>query len=181
MKSELLWRPLILFPKMKKVDQTKTYGGTRDNPITYSNGNLIYVEAFQMKFSCPFEFAYFPFDSHMCCLDFRVVRAQNMKLNTVIIFYDNKSTEKGQIAIENLPFQFEVKLSSMKVFQKVSKHNQKKNYHTGMCLKMKRKFPHRLLTSYYYPTTAFALLSMISFLIDPDIVRNIFLNTLISI
>ena len=84
---------------MKKVEQTATYGGTRDNPMTYSNGNLIYVEAFQMKFSCPFEFTYFPFDSHMCCLDFRVVKAHDMKLNRVVIFYDNKSTENGQIVI----------------------------------------------------------------------------------
>ena len=41
---------------------------------------------------------------------------------------------------------------------------------TGMIIKMKRKSLGLLLGGYYYPTTAFALLSMISFLINPDIV-----------
>ena len=46
-----------------------------------------------------------------------------------------------------------------------------------MCLKLKRKPPYRLLTSFYYPTIAFALLSMLSFLINPDIVsKNICSN-----
>merc|ERR1712008_263366 len=41
---------------------------------------------------------------------------------------------------------------------------------TGMLLTIKRKSYGQLLSGYYYPTASFALLSMISFLINPDVV-----------
>merc|ERR1711902_273965 len=40
--------------------------------------------------------------------------------------------------------------------------------YTGMNIKMRRKFLGQLLSSNYYPTGSFALLSLISFLINPD-------------
>ena len=49
--------------------------------------------------------------------------------------------------------------------------NAEKFSFTGILVTLKRKSISHLLSSYYYPTTAFALLSMISYLIDPDSVR----------
>jgi hypothetical protein len=43
---------------------------------------------------------------------------------------------------------------------------------------MKRKSLGQLLGAFYYPTSSFAFLSMISFLIKPDVVRYVLCNKL---
>ena len=45
--------------------------------------------------------------------------------------------------------------------------------YTGMLIKMKRKKFGQLLGGFYYPTTSFALLSMISYVIKPDMVSSL--------
>ena len=64
-----------------------------------------------------------------------------------------------------MPFEFH--LEARPSFEKISDNTYSK---TGIHIKMKRKSLGQLLSGYYYPTTSFALLSMISFLINPDIV-----------
>ena len=54
--------------------------------------------------------------------------------------------------------------------------NAEKFSFTGILVTLKRKSISHLLSSYYYPTTAFALLSMISYLIDPDSVRFVIIK-----
>ena len=64
-----------------------------------------------------------------------------------------------------MPFEFH--LEARPSFEKISDSTYSK---TGIHIRMKRKSLGQLLSGYYYPTTSFALLSMISFLINPDIV-----------
>ena len=61
---------------------------------------------------------------------------------------------------------------ALPIFEKIDSYGNAHSY-TGMLIKMKRKSLGFLLGSYYYPTGIFALLSMISFLISPDIVSNV--------
>ena len=44
--------------------------------------------------------------------------------------------------------------------------------HSGVLIKLKRNSIGQLITGYYYPTTAFAFLSMISYLINPEKVSS---------
>ena len=44
--------------------------------------------------------------------------------------------------------------------------------YTGIALRMRRKSLGQLLSGFFYPSAAFALLSMISFLIKPDMVSS---------
>ena len=46
--------------------------------------------------------------------------------------------------------------------------------YTGMILKLERNSLGKLLSGFYYPTTAFAILSLISYLINPDVVSFTF-------
>ena len=65
------------------------------------------------------------------------------------------------------------------VFNPADKNNNdnaEKFSFTGILVTLKRKSISHLLSAYYYPTTAFALLSMISYLIDPDSVRFLVIN-----
>ena len=166
---KFLWRPLILFERVMKIGQTKAYGANLGANIAYMHGDLMYGEAFQLKFSCPFNFTSFPFDSQRCCFTY-FTEEKNMTLTALNIIYDNATTGNGPIVLDNLPFTFKLTLESQEVSEKVQLILDKIVYSTGMCISMERKSPYFLLSSFYYPTASFALLSMISFLIKPEIV-----------
>ena len=129
----------------------------------------MYAEVFDLKFSCPFDFTNFPFDSQRCCLDY-YVQEKDMTLNAPTIIYGNTTTDKGSIVLKNLPFTLKLTLQSQKVSEKVYPYFDKIVNSTGMCISMERKSPYFLLSSFYYPTASSAFLSMISFLIKPEIV-----------
>ena len=69
-----------------------------------------------------------------------------------------------------LPFEFHVKALESKEKDVAGYHNVS---YAGMCLSFKRKSFGLLLSGYYYPTTSFALFSMVSFIINPDVVSQI--------
>lgn len=65
-----------------------------------------------------------------------------------------------------LPFRFE-----LEVLQ--NKEKDVGNYNAsmaGILIRIERESLGQLLSSYYYPTASFALLSMVSFLINPEVV-----------
>ena len=132
------------------------------------------MENLQLSFSCPFDFSNFPFDTHECSLEYGsfIANSNRVLLNSSRISYGNKNTKIGDppITIRDsvLPFEFELK--PLSTFEKIY-FNHPYSF-TGMNITLKRKSLGRLFTGYYYPTTAFALLSMISFLINPDVVSS---------
>ena len=136
--------------------------------------NMIYAEALKVKFSCPFNFKNFPFDSNQCCLTYGDLAygTNNVTLGTAKIFYDNMTTEDGPIIVNSLPFPFMVKITEKATFEKRDKFNKKKYSRSGICMDLTRTSRGRLDSGYYYPMAAFALLSMISYLINPDIVSH---------
>ena len=134
---------------------------------------MAYGEALQIKFSCPFNFETFPFDSHECCLTYGDLDdgSENLTLMPANIIYDNMTTDEHPIIIKNLSFPFELTLEAQQTFSRVEKFDNARHTYTGMCLKLRRKKSFgQLFGSFYYPTASFALLSMISFLIHPDVV-----------
>ena len=70
--------------------------------------------------------------------------------------------------LNNFPLPFEFELQPLPSFERRI-YNFNYSF-TGMQIKLKRKGLGRLVTGYFCPTAAFALLSMISFLINPDVV-----------
>ena len=87
----------------------------------------------------------------------------------------------GPIIIENstLPFEFQVE----SLAEKERKYSHIGVSMAGIHLKIKRKSLGLLLSGYYYPTTSFALFSMVSFIINPDVVSLMceFLNTYLPV
>ena len=86
------------------------------------------------------------------------------------ILYDETETtiDKEPIIPDKLHQSFKLQIESVPTNETIF-HNAKYSY-TGMTLKLKRKSLGHLASSYYYPTASFALLSMISYFIKPDIV-----------
>ena len=135
-------------------------------------GELEYTEEVQLNLLCHFSFSEFPFDSHECHVVYGddVYGVEKIRLTPAKISYRNSSIKIGDnpIVIGNLPFPFEFQLEPLSSFEKMY---DKPYSHTGFILKLKRNSFGKLLSSYYYPTASFALLSTISFLIKPDVVR----------
>ena len=97
-----------------------------------------------------------------------------VKFNSSIIIYDTMSHSLGDDPIvidnSNLPFTFH--LHTLAAYEKKGPFKQYTYSTTGMVMKICRNSYGKLLSGYYYPMAAFAVLSMISFLIKPDVVRR---------
>ena len=167
----MIWQPLISFERLMEFKQTQTV----------SSGSMVYPwfpnrlswETFQLTFSCNFDFTEFPFDSHACPLEYgdNMYSQEQTRFNITQAVFGNLSTKNGadSIVLDSLPFPFEFQLVILPTFELRNIYNVTFS-HTGIVLKMRRKSPGQLLCGYFYPTAAFGLLSMISFLIKPDMV-----------
>ena len=68
-----LWKPLILFDYLMKLEETKVVGGGGPGGImgySHTSKSMTYAETIQVKFSCAMSFKKFPFDSHDCNLSY---------------------------------------------------------------------------------------------------------------
>ena len=165
-----------------KYEQTKPYGGE-----TYFSFWLVaepsylmaYGEEFLVTLSCHFHLAKYPFDSHVCQLYFadRRSNSSDLKFNNITVSYNMNIISKGgeHVIFDYSPLPFEFQLKSLAAKEKyVAKYNVS---YIGMQLRIKRNSLGLLLSGYYYPSTSFALFSMVSFIINPDVVSQ-FLNLL---
>ena len=175
--AKLVWIPVIQFENMIKFEKSVNYGRTRkfgmwhlaNDSLGY---NMMYMEKVQLTLRCPFHFHKFPFDSHTCFLELGNFNP-NVVLNSTNIIYGNVKTQVGDdpIILSDSPLPFEFQLKSLPSSRISNYGDDGLSYPlTGMIIKMKRKSLGRLLGGYYFQTTAFASLSMISFLINPDVV-----------
>ena len=171
-----VWHPEIKFENVLNYKKTEPYGG--ETTFSFNLGfkksyYMEYGEDFKITFSCDFHLAKYPFDSHHCPLYFGDERynSSQLKFNTIRISYKMDETwkEVDPIIIDNSPLPFEFQLNPLATKEKNNSfYNVSK---TGMRLSIKRKSFGLLLSGYYYPTTSFALFSMVSFIINPDVVN----------
>ena len=103
-----------------------------------------------------------------------LVASTLVKFENAAIFLGNMTARDGPIILTSLPFPFEVQISYLPSFKEFNSFTGMEVYIAGMSLSLKRSSMGHLSSGYYYPTTAFALLSMISYLINPDIVSLLF-------
>ena len=183
-----IWRPTIAFGHLLDYKKTKLYGG--DKPFSFwfvkkgLHERIVYREEVQLSFSCPFSYTNYPFDSHLCTLKFGSTNLPTsvVRLKPSLITYDQvvppikHTLEDDPIILSDLPHPFQFEFNLNPALEKWSAYNYSYS-HAGMEIKMKRKSLGKLLSSYYYPMAAFALLSMISFLIKADVVSKSFYGT----
>ena len=141
---------------------------------------LYYIEQYQLTLSCHFYLSQFPFDSHKCSIEFGslwyTTRFLNLNATTVVHRgYPNITPKDGPTVMADLPYPYEIQIESLPAFE-INVGGEIYSF-TGALLTLKRKSLGHLMSGYYYPTTAFALLSMISYLIDADIVSFLVCET----
>lgn len=177
--AKFIWHPPIEFGHLLKFEKNDQYGGSKSVFFKYhGNHTFAYGEKFKLTISCQFRFEAYPFDSHECPVEFGdfTIGKEKLTYNSASISYGNTSTfitskiGDPPIIIDHLSFPFEFQLEAMPAFEKSNGNMNFSN--TGMLLKLNRNSFGQLLGGYYYPTGTFALISMISFLIKPDIVSK---------
>ena len=169
---EIVWRPTIDFVHLMKSEPSKVFGDTGRGYMKYKSGQMMYMEALQMKFSCHLDFTHFPFDSHTCWIEYGIVlgNSDHVVLNPAIVTYGNRTIGNAPFELNDLAFPFHIEIKSLPTSRKFNPDRKKKYDYTGMCFKIYRTTRGQLLSGYYYPTASFAFLSTISYLINPDVV-----------
>ena len=167
-----IWHPVYIFENLLNFERIGVFGSVAAAEFAYEGDQeMYYSEEFKLKIFCDFDFSDFPFDSHECPFTWGEDEegSEKIKLLSASIWYGDLHTSPGQdpIVINDLPLPFEFTLSSIPQFDRAFD----KNYsYTGMTLTIRRHSLGLLLSSYFYPTGSFALLSLISFFIHADVV-----------
>ena len=126
-----------------------------------------------MTFSCHFHLSKFPFDSHECPIYFGDERysADELRFEYVIIKdWNNDLTYyvgSEPLILKDLALPFGLELEVLPIREIYIGYNFSQ---AGIIIRIKRDSLGQLLSGYYYPTASFALLSMLSFLINPEVV-----------
>ena len=177
--AKMIWHPSIKFENLLKYEQTKSFGDhIQNNFWIYGNEslNLEYSEEFQITLPCRFHLSNFPFDYHECFIYFGDERytTDELKIEDVTLTdWSNKSIGfsyyEGSfpLILEDLALPYGLKVKVLPIREIFVGYNVSQ---AGILITIKRNSLGLLLSGYYYPTASFALLSMVSFLINPDVV-----------
>ena len=177
---------MITFGHLLNYRKTKLFGGEKLFSFWWyvnhlKNNFIVYQEEVQLSFTCPFNFENYPFDSQVCTLEFgsNSWPTSSVRLKPARITYDQvsppmkHSLAEDPIILNDLPIPFEFEFNFNPAFEKMNDYNYSYSY-AAMEIKMERKTLGELLSGYYYPMAAFAILSVISYLIKPEMVSNCF-------
>ena len=129
-----------------------------------------FYDQFQLTFSCQFDHRKFPFGSQECDLKYGDItyKRDKLTLNATVVIHNRLRTTFGQAPILIRDSRFDIEVKSLPPFIKFVEFEACS--YAGIRLLMKRKSVGQLLSGYYYPTASFAIVSSISFLINPDVV-----------
>ena len=177
---EHIWHPMIELQRILVYHKVQVFGGHKLFSFWYvnwdSHPSMWYIEDFHLTFSCGFNLKNYPFDSHVCKLEYadQTLSTEVVILGSPTIIYEDKSHSLGDdpIIIENSNLPFKFYLNTTAAYEKKDLVDGYLYSFTGLTIKISRKSYSMLLSGYFYPMAAFALLSMISYLIKPDMVSN---------
>ena len=121
-------------------------------------------------------FKEFPFDVHNCDLDFGEAdhyANDQLIMEPITIMYEDQlvSNFNGSIHIKDSHLPFNIEIIPKETFEVTNIDFLTST--TGVTFKFTRKSLGLLMGGFYGPTAAFTMLSMISFFINPDIVKLI--------
>ena len=143
-----------------------------------------YQKILKLKIYCPFHFGDFPFDQHKCNFTFGYTGNDNRtgELLPSIIRHEGQRSLLGQeglkmTTLESMPF--DITLTSLEPHLRRSDGFYYS--YAGVNIHSSRNTLGVLLGGFYLPTSIFAILSLISFNIDPDIVITVKDITLVRI
>ena len=137
---------------------------------------MLFMETLKVTFTCNFDFAYFPFDSHHCDFDFGILGYSNLSvIFAPVQVLTPESTKpkllENEIVIPNIHLPYSFTMTSKELYE--VPHVGYSSPHIGVTINIKREKLDQLIGGFYIPMTIFAFLSMISFFINPEAVSYI--------
>ena len=171
---ELVWYPKISFGNILKVEKIVTLGTKRNSYfwINAFENKLEYEEDLKLTFACDMDFKQFPIDVQSCGFTLG-----DLEWTTYSILFNQTKVWRNSYLIHNnktslyindttTPFNFKIDLK-----EPFRKDFLGENFdYTGFNITLTRKRLGTLMNTFYIPTALFAVVSMISFMIRPDIV-----------
>ena len=167
-----VWNPDLQFHHVWRVETLPKYGS--DETFTFkfnsSTNTMTYEQSMVVTFSCDFAFESYPFDESNCNFTFGCVSVPNGKFNfaPIKVLKENGKTPEltGTLQIANDHLDFDIKMEAIGEFGEQTLRYEMA--FTGVTLILKRNvIP---IGKFFVPTGCFAILSMISFFINPDVV-----------
>ena len=178
--SRQIWHPKIMFDGAQHIETIKGYGFKESLQFSISGkSTLTRSEILKVNFHCDFQFETYPFDKHECKLgfyDFRY-RSNVIGLNKVnSITYKTKTINRVDkplmINSTTIPYFMQVSIDPQCV-RNTGSRNVSVN-HASISFTLDRKSIGLLLGSFYIPTGTFAILSIGSYIINPEKVCSYF-------
>jgi hypothetical protein len=153
----MLWNPTLTFQNILKIEKLPTYGGTTNKFFWFQNPHhMEYAEEAQVTISCNFDFSYFPFDTHLCDLNFgdQQYEVESFILAPAEVFFAGQETGPNMPPIKTissrLPFNIEV--SSKDVFEHDFEGTNYTYSYAGLTFRLTRNKLGLLLGGFYGPT-----------------------------
>ena len=179
--ANIIWHPKMTFLNLLSLKKFQGVGYKSIRNYYYmpnENPAKIYMfETFKLKFSCDFSFQTFPFDKHECHLSYIDWRFKSEELvfnATRKIKHGNQHLAFGnkyslKLTTTKTPFEIDVTINDAAT--KIGGGKFKFSI-AGIKFNLYRKSIGLLLGSFYVPTGIFAILSMGSFVINPEVVSS---------
>ena len=170
--ADQLYFPKLKIRNAKSIDTQEQYSPKDHHYYWFQHPHhLEYSETLKVSIYCPFDFGSFPFETHECNFTFgsELLSVGSLQLTPPVIRHLGVESNDGSllpIPTERLPF--DIVLTSRPQF--VIESDGYDFSYTGFTLHLHRNSLGVLIGGFYGPTAIFAILSMISFRINPDIV-----------
>ena len=132
----------------------------------------LFEEDFKVTLSCNFDFLMFPFDKHQCYLKFinPYYEKDQAKFTPTSIYVKSSSTNLTDqpLLIKDHKLPYEISVASIPTGQYfLTKYT---HATTGIVFNLERNDIGQLIGGFFWPTGIFTIISLVSFLIDPDVV-----------
>ena len=171
-----IWSPTLQINQAKTIQRTMNFGPTEKDYLWYDNSKslLDYKQTLKVTIYCTFDFESYPFDSNFCDLtQFASDTATYLQMNPSDLMYKSqKIKDQDQfLHLDQSHFSFDISLERIQPFLlPLTGYNHSS---TGMRVHFRRNDMSALIGSYYVPTLIFALMSLLSYSIDSNVVRKI--------
>ena len=176
--AELIWHPKITFKNVLSVEKIQGFGYEQKQEYYIIYPNIMEMdENLKVTFSCDFAFQKFPFDRQECNFSLyeSIYIKDYVQMETAKLYYNNQhvtidSNHSLSINSPKIPFRIDAVINPVAV-------DYSRNSISSIQMTLQRISQGQIIGGFFVPTGIFAILSMASYLINPDVVRpNIFLN-----
>ena len=176
--AKQLYHPNLYFRNTKSIESERQFSIGQNTYHWFFNASqrFEHAETWRITIFCPFDFGNFPFDKHECNFTFGTIdnSIKTVKFTPVVIQHNGQKSSLGQPGLDivsNL-LPFNMKITSLETFLVESSdlYSSQVTDHAGFNIQFSRKSLGGLVGGFYGPTAIFAILSMISFLINPEVV-----------